>query len=248
MAESLTLACPPIAPYQLQGGARCSQSPQPPRHGSWLPALPGTGACPHMPAAELGPAPALSTRAKECSLTLPTPSLAPHVTLRSHTHDGFAARSGARSTQHPPRLGMGSVDPASSAPPPEGAAASPAAPGLVGVWQTGAEAALGTVPVPSRRLQNAAGASGAWLDPSGGQGSQGNCWGWEQGRAPALGEKGPSLVVPGRVRAVLREEGCGCVQRPALPCGLPKLLSFISELIKSWALSIRHHIKHIVVS
>lgn len=49
--------------------------------------------------------------------------------------------------------------------------------------------------------------------------------GWERGAAPALGEKGPSLVLPGRVGAVVREEGGGCVQRPALPCGLPKLLA-----------------------
>lgn len=49
--------------------------------------------------------------------------------------------------------------------------------------------------------------------------------GWEQGPAPALGEKGLSLVLPNRVRAVLREKGGGCMQRPALPCGLPKLLA-----------------------
>lgn len=58
--------------------------------------------CPHMPSAELGPAPVLSTCAKERSLTPPTPSLAPHVTLCSRTHDGFPARSGAAapSTRH----------------------------------------------------------------------------------------------------------------------------------------------------
>lgn len=30
--------------------------------------------------------------------------------------------------------------------------------------------------------------------------------------------------------------------------GFPRCLPFISELIKSWALSIRHHVKYIVVS
>lgn len=60
MAEGLTLACHPIAPYQLQSGAHFLRSPQPPRHASWLPALPGTRACPLLPAhasGRAGPSP-----------------------------------------------------------------------------------------------------------------------------------------------------------------------------------------------
>lgn len=260
MAEGTTSFCPPssLSVCRLVAAARIALWL--PCRARWLPALPGTSSPPASACTRCRQSPhpspgvlstCLAPHAKEPSLTLlpeaTLPSVAQTPSLARHG-SGFALvlmmdlspAAGLTAPNTPLCQGQAARSQPAPLPAPlpfpRKLAASRAVPGPVGVWQT----AFSTVPVPSSSSKTL---FGAGLDPEGACGFRGRGY-WSN--SPGFGGQKPFAgAARGRTKAIL----CGGRRLPCSQRGLSKpLAAHCLSLLKAWALSIRHHVKHIVVS